>query len=459
MLGRIGIYEVAGVIGQGGTGIVLKAFDPPLHRYVAVKVLAPQWATSVAARRRFQREANAAAAVVHPHLVPIHNVDEYRGLPYLVMQYVPGESLQQRLDRQGPLEIKAIVRIGMQVASGLATAHAQGLVHRDIKPANILLENGIERAMLTDFGLARAADDASLTHSGFLAGTPQYMAPEQARGEAVDGRSDLFSLGSVLYAMGTGRPPFRAETTLAVLHRISNETPRPVRDVNPDIPDWLERIINKLHAKRPEDRFQSAAEVAELLEQHLAHLQQPTLAPLPPRVRFRARRSEARRRRFQFLVGAAVLALVAGAGTAGYLLRGTLRRDDPQVVQQQFSTVDETIETPAELAPAIAYDPEVLQWDPARPTIDQLRSRADALQRQLTMPGPEMPANGWPEVINRFRVGFDQMELQLRTDLPERPSNNNSPRPTTEENRPNHSPLPPAGEGSGKKGQRQDHTN
>src|SRR5215475_5138283 len=127
----------------------------------------------------------------------------------------------------------------MQAAAGLAAAHAQGLVHRDVKPANILLENGIERVKITDFGLARAADDASLTQSGFIAGTPQYMAPEQAAGESVDHRTDLFSLGSVLYELCTGRPAFRAPTTMAVLRRISDEAPRPVREINPDIPEAL----------------------------------------------------------------------------------------------------------------------------------------------------------------------------------------------------------------------------
>ena len=169
----------------------------------------------------------------------------------------------------------------MQAAAGLAAAHAQGLVHRDVKPANILLADGIERVKLTDFGLARAADDASLTKTGFIAGTPQYMSPEQARGEAVDQRSDLFSLGSVLHAMCTGRPPFRAETSYGVLRRITDEEPRPIREINPEIPDWLCGIVARLMAKRPDDRFQSAGEVAALLEQCLAHVQQPTIVPLP----------------------------------------------------------------------------------------------------------------------------------------------------------------------------------
>src|SRR5262249_684386 len=157
--------------------------------------------------KRFTREAQAQAAVSHEHIVTIHAVEETNGLPYLIMHYVAGLSLQQRLDRDGPLELQEILRIGMQTATGLAAAHAQGLVHRDIKPANILLENGVERVKITDFGLARAGSEASLTQTGFVAGTPQYMSPEQAEGKVIDQRSDLFSLGSVLYAMCTGQVP------------------------------------------------------------------------------------------------------------------------------------------------------------------------------------------------------------------------------------------------------------
>ena len=198
----------------------------------------------------------------------------------------------------------------MQTAAGLAAAHAQGLVHRDIKPANILLENGIERVRITDFGLARAVDDVSQTQSGILAGTPQYMSPEQAAGEAVDHRADLFSLGSVLYAMCAGRSPFRAESTVAVLRRICDGHPRPLREINPELPDWLVEIIDKLHQKQPEDRIQTAAEVADLLERHLAHLQQPATAPQPARLREKAGHSVVvRRRRTIWVVVSSTLAI------------------------------------------------------------------------------------------------------------------------------------------------------
>ena len=215
----------------------------------------------------------------------------------------------------------------MQVADGLAAAHAQGLVHRDVKPANILLENGVERVKITDFGLARAIDDASLTHSGYLAGTPQYMAPEQARGEAVDHRADLFSLGSVLYAMCTGHSPFRADTTLAILRRLCEDTPRPVSEVNPDVPDWLTEIIEKLHAKDRQQRFQSASEVAELFGKYLAHLQQPKIAPKPPRLGYRSATAQATRRRWlRRIVAAATIMLLTGlvfAATGPLAFQGT----------------------------------------------------------------------------------------------------------------------------------------
>lgn len=281
MLGRIGLYEVAGVIGRGGMGIVFKAFDASLDRYVAIKMLAPHLATSGAARKRFVREGKAAAAVVDDHVMPVYAVDEWQGVPYLVMQYSRGRSLQQRLNEQGPLELKEILRIGTQAARGLAAAHAQGLVHRDVKPSNILLSDTVERAILMDFGLARAVDDASMTRTGTVAGTPQYMSPEQARAESIDQRSDLFSLGSVLYAMCTGRPPYRGDSAVAVLKLICDKEARPITEINSDIPPWLCDVIDRLMSKSPEQRFASAEEVADLLEECLAHVQQPEVAPLP----------------------------------------------------------------------------------------------------------------------------------------------------------------------------------
>lgn len=277
-IGKLSVYDVYEVIGRGGMGIVLRGLDPKLNRIVAIKVLSPEFAANAMARKRFLREAQAAAAVSHDHVVTIHAVDDDDAVPFLVMECIVGQSLQQKIDRVGALPLTEILRIGMQIAMGLTAAHKQGLIHRDIKPANILLENGVERVKITDFGLARATDDVGITQSGVIAGTPQYMSPEQAMGDPIDQRSDLFSLGSVLYTMCTGRPAFRADSTIAVIRRVCDDAPRPIAELNPDIPGWLVAIIHKLLAKKPAERFQTAAEVASLLEQHLAIIQQSTAA-------------------------------------------------------------------------------------------------------------------------------------------------------------------------------------
>ena len=200
-IGTLGHYEILQVLGKGGFGIVFKAFDEKLHRYVAIKVMNPQLAVTSPPRKRFLREARSAAAIKHENVVQVYSVEELP-LPYLVMEYVEGHTLQEKLDGNGPIEVSELLHLGRQMASGLAAAHAQGLIHRDIKPGNILIEAGAEQKVkITDFGLARTADDASITRTGPISGTPMYMAPEQAQGLPLDHRADLFSLGSVLYQM------------------------------------------------------------------------------------------------------------------------------------------------------------------------------------------------------------------------------------------------------------------
>jgi serine/threonine protein kinase/uncharacterized membrane protein len=263
-LGRIGHYEVLQVLGKGGFGIVFRAFDEILQRVVALKVMGPQLAATSPARKRFLREARSSAQVRHENVVQVYEVAE-QPLPYLAMEFIPGETLQQKLDRVGPLDVPEVLRIGRQIAEGLAAAHATDLIHRDIKPGNVLLEGGQQKVKITDFGLARTADDASISQSGIIAGTPLYMAPEQALGQTLDQRADLFSLGSVLYQMVAGRPPFRANGTLAVLKRVAEDKPRAIREIIPETPQWLCDIIAKLHAKNPDGRYQSAREVADVL--------------------------------------------------------------------------------------------------------------------------------------------------------------------------------------------------
>jgi serine/threonine protein kinase len=399
-LGRLGPFAVTAVVGRGGMGVVLKAWDAALNRLVAIKILAPQFASNGSARKRFAREAQAAAAVVHEHVVPIHGVDSWKGLPYLVMAYIAGRSLQERLDQDGPLGVKEILRIGMQAASGLAAAHAQGLVHRDVKPANILLENGVERVRLTDFGLARAVDDASVTQSGVVAGTPQYMAPEQASGGPVDHRADLFSLGSTLYAMCTGHAPFRADSAMAVLRRVCDEQPRPIREINPDIPEWLLVIIAKLHAKEPCERFQTAAEVAELLGRCLAHLQQPNTILLPTIVTAVAVRGKAWRPNRSVTAAAILLAFIFGtwatlhwAPSGGFAPSTALETAQvpsmPPVTAREEDSLQELRRQTAALEADLKQSRVPGVVDPADAFLRQAQQRLYELERELNMTAPE----------------------------------------------------------------------
>ena len=274
-LGKLGPYEILEEIGRGGMGVVFRAHDPKLQRIVAVKALAPELARLPSARQRFLREARAAAAVSHPHVVMIFAVEgteeaslgtERTTLPYLVMECIVGQTLHDKVKRVGALKVEEIVRISRQIAEGLTAAHKRGLIHRDIKPANILLENGVERVKITDFGLARTTSDGGITHTGEILGTPQCMSPEQARGEIVDQRSDLFSLGCVMYTMCTGVSPFRADNMLAVMKKVCEETPRPIAQINPNIPEWLCELVHRLLEKEPERRVQTAEGVVQVLE-------------------------------------------------------------------------------------------------------------------------------------------------------------------------------------------------
>jgi eukaryotic-like serine/threonine-protein kinase len=278
LLGRIGRYDVERIIGVGGMGVVLKAYDSELHRVVAIKVLAEHLANNSSARKRFAREAQAAAAVVHANVIPIFNVETDGKHPFLVMQCVSGGSLQAKVDAQGPLAVEEALRVVKQTAAGLAAAHQQGLVHRDVKPANILLEENVERVLLSDFGLARAVDDASLTRTGVVVGTPHYMSPEQANGDAVQHASDQFSLGSVIYFMLTGHPPFRAQTAMGVLNRICHSSHRPLAEVNSSVPIEVAQLVDRLLAKDPTKRFASLDLIEQEADRLLSALQSGKLS-------------------------------------------------------------------------------------------------------------------------------------------------------------------------------------
>jgi hypothetical protein len=267
-------------------GVVFQARDPQLERLVALKAMLPGMAATASARQRFLREARAAAAVKHDHIITIYQVGEDRGVPFLAMELLHGEPLDRRLRRQGSLPVAEVLRIGREVAEGLAAAHEGGLIHRDIKPANIWLEGSRARVKILDFGLARAAaDGAQLTHPGAIVGTPAFMAPEQVHGRAADARCDLFSLGCVLYQMATGRLPFEGSDTVSTLMAVASQDPRPPRQVNPGVPREVSDLVMHLLAKDPAGRPPSAAAVAEALaalERAEAAIPAVVAVPVPP---------------------------------------------------------------------------------------------------------------------------------------------------------------------------------
>ena len=280
-LGRLGSYEVEKILGYGGMGLVLRAYDRELQRPVAIKLIIPRLSQDGTAKQRFTREARAAAAILHPNVIAIHGIDEVKGIPWFVMPLINGPSLRELVEQKGPLNERDIVRIGLQIASGLSAAHSHGVIHRDIKPENILVDNQINRVVITDFGLARREFDATLTQAGVLAGTLNYMSPEQACSEDLDARSDLFSLGALLYFLATGTAPFKSDSAGGIVNQVINGEPQDARKINPEISATLARTIKKLLEKNREHRFQTAAEMEDYLAKLVSHLNQPTQFDLP----------------------------------------------------------------------------------------------------------------------------------------------------------------------------------
>jgi hypothetical protein len=276
-------YDVGEEIGRGGMGIVYLARDTRLKRQAAVKILPPELAFRGEIRSRFLREAETAAQLSHPNIVPIYSVDEREGLVYFIMGYIDGGNVATRLQERGVLEPEEVRAILREVADALAYAHRQGVVHRDIKPDNILLSRDDNRPMVTDFGIARAiseGSDSRLTATGMAIGTPAYMSPEQAAGEReIDGRSDLYSLGVVGYQMLVGEPPFTASSTPALLVKHLSETPIPVSERRPDVAPDLARAVMLMLEKDPANRFPSAAALVTALDERRV----PELAPSAPR--------------------------------------------------------------------------------------------------------------------------------------------------------------------------------
>ena len=266
-----GRYALDRELGRGGMGIVLLARDLSLDRLVALKLLPALLAAQPLLRERFLREARTAAGLSHPHIVPIHAVEEHDGIAFIVMAYVDGETLADRVRRTGPLPPHEVTRILREVAWALAYAHGRGIVHRDIKPDNIMIERGSGRALVTDFGIARARSGPGvtdrLTLEGQLLGTAAFMSPEQGAGEHVDGRSDLYSLGGVGFYALTARAPFEATTLEALLVARFTRAAPAVASIRPDVPTALAATIDRCLAREPHDRFASGEAVAEALSE------------------------------------------------------------------------------------------------------------------------------------------------------------------------------------------------
>jgi len=268
-LGLLGDYRIRGILGRGGMGVVLDAWERALDRPIALKLILPTHAGDELARSRFLREARAAAAVHHQRIVPIFAVGEWRGSIYLAMPLLAGESLASLLKRQNTLPLAEALQFTREAAEGLAAAHARGLTHRDIKPDNIWIEETEQgrHVRLLDFGLARGEQTPALTQDGGVVGTPRYMAPEQAEGQPPEPRADLFSLGCVLYEMLAGRPAFEGNSLIAILNAIARHQPPEIHTLSPSTPAGVSTLIERLLAKKPEARFESAVLVAHSISE------------------------------------------------------------------------------------------------------------------------------------------------------------------------------------------------
>lgn len=406
-LGRLGKYEVLSILGVGGMGVVLRGIDTDLRRAVAIKLLNRQLSSSPVARRRFLREARAAAAINHANVVTIFSVEEFSNSPLIVMELVSGCTLRERLQQTGRLGPLEILRISAQVAAGLAAAHAQGVIHRDVKPGNILLEEQLERVKLTDFGVARAAtDNVDLTSHGLAVGTPGYMAPEQVRGQAVDARADLFGLGCAMYAMVAGHSPFHGHNSWAIAQRVVDFEPPPLHELDPAVPRFLADIVQRLLRKNPDERFQSAAEVMDLLYRHLAALHQTPSDQIQVALHAGAALPKARRslplRWPMIVVG---LLLLLGLGAAG--VRYWPRLDQPPATPAA-TTLPTAVTPPAAATPPPATTPPATSYliTVAKQGPADVTTITEALQR--ARPGSQIRV--LDDAVYEESVGFDQNE-------------------------------------------------
>jgi serine/threonine-protein kinase len=321
-----GRYQLEEHVGSGGMSKVYRAHDRLLERTVALKILHEHYSQDDEYVERFRREARAVAQIAHPNVVTVIDRGEHEGRQFIVFEYVDGENLKQLVEREGSLPIRQVIQLGLQVASALAAAHERGVVHRDVKPQNVLLsEDGLPK--VTDFGIARSADVESVTLTGTVMGTSEYLSPEQARGEAVDVRSDVYSLGAILYELCTGRVPYPGENPVSVAMRHLHEPVPSVRERRRDVPRRLEAAIRRALAKDPAERFASMGELIAELEACLRALgngEETIVLPAPVRPRRGRRRGRRGARRLARSLALSLLALtlIGAAAVGAFALAG-----------------------------------------------------------------------------------------------------------------------------------------
>lgn len=406
-----GRYELGEVLGRGGMGVVYRAQDRVLARVVAIKLLLEERADDPTFVARFEREARAAAALSHPNIVSVFDTGTDDGTRYIVMECVRGWSLGRLLHERGALPPRQAAEIGAQIANALSAAHQVGIVHRDVKPANVMVdETGTVKVL--DFGIARAIADSSLTRPAAVLGSAPYMAPEIARGERADQRSDIYSLGCVLYELLTGRPPFTAEHAAAVLHQHNQMRPRPLRQLNPDVPPRLEQLVLRMLRKRPGDRPQTADEVARALESSAR-------GPAVFRGRFR------QRERIAFAVAGIAVALVVAllltsGGSSGHRRASSGRtgaRSTRSATRSKASTHGTSTRRPSTTTPTHQTSPPIPSVADAAGALTRLATQ-DSQSGTIDQHASQQIIGGLTAVLNAYDGGQTSNAAQQLQNLP-----------------------------------------